>query len=55
MFTIDGITFSVTRLEGGVLCIMASKMPREIFVRHLENLHTHSSPGAAAVAASSVF
>lgn len=36
IFTVDGITFGVTRLQGGVICILATKMPRDTFIEHLE-------------------
>jgi anti-sigma factor RsiW len=43
VFTVDGVTFGIVRLEGDVVCILATKMPREAFVRHLEQTHTEVS------------
>lgn len=43
IFTVDGVTYGVARLEGGVVCILASKMPRQMFVQHLERALAQSS------------
>lgn len=39
IFTVDGVTVGIMRLDGGVLCALASKMPRDLFLQHLEPHH----------------
>ena len=49
IFTVDGVTFAIARLEGGVLCVLASSMPSELFIQHLQRAYA-TSPDVAAPA-----
>lgn len=48
VFTVGGVTFGITHPEPGVICVLATKMPQEAFVRHLDRTQVEVSGLAAA-------